>query len=151
MCADFFSVALVLSDAEAAELLGQLRGRDVEYNGNVYCEALDAVMPLITTDTPLAISPNFPAFVALDRFCAQPNGLRLLDNGAHRWLPPDELDALGHTLDRLGEAGQAEAVAMVERGGNGAQDIAAGLEALQHGLADARTTGRGLLLVCTPC
>jgi hypothetical protein len=132
----------------------KLRGCEQHYNGNVYVEPNDRdqreLFALITEGTNLAISPNFPAFVALDRFVAQPARLSLLDDRAVRYVPPPELEALGQTLEALSELDLAPAQEMLERGNNGARDVEAGLQALRGGLAAARDADLGLLLVCTP-
>lgn len=148
MSADFFSFAVPMAPAVAAPLLAALAATEHEHNGNVYLDAIELVMPYVDETTPLVLSPNFPAFVALDRF-TRPGGA-LLDRHARRWVAPTELAQLEAWIAQLragGAAALADAAEQLDRGGNGADDAAAGLAALERGVAAARAAGRGLLLL----
>jgi len=149
LSADFFSFALPLTDDEANALLARLDGSEVEYNGNVYCDVgFDEFAALVTPDTPMSMCPNFPAFVALDRFACDHV---ILGGKAHRWIPAAEVGRFRSRLDAAMASGRVDqAIAMVDRGGNAAGDIQAGLTALRAGAGEASRNGLGLLLACLP-
>lgn len=147
MSADFFSIAIPLDAEEAEARVPELAAAEEEYHGNVYVDATEEVLGWLAEDTPMSMSPNFPAFVALDRFAA---GRRLLGGHAYRWVPSDELVAFHQLVEELG-AGWEPAAVMLDRGGNGDEDLRAGLAALAAGIALAATRECGLLLVCIPC
>lgn len=152
MSADFFSMALTLSPDDAKPLLAALAGSEVEYNGNICCDTDLGVFMEALGDDPEDVSmcPNFPAFVAIDRFAAQPAGIRFLEHRAYRWISPSELQGWTETVDALAKADLSEAVAMVERGYNGVRDITQGLTVLRCAVTRARAAGHGILLVCMP-
>lgn len=151
MSADFLSFAVPLETSVAESLIPRLLATEEEYNGNVYLLAHELLIALLPQDVPLAGSPNFPVFVALDRFTTPPG--QLLGGHAVRWLPPSELDELQAFLARLAADDRASlehAASQLNRWGNGADDVEGGLAALAAGLGAARRTGRGLLLCCLP-
>jgi len=156
MSADFISIALPLDPARALPLIEICADAEVEYDGNIFVDASEDLMALVDDDVPLAISPSFAAFVALDRFAAQPAGITLLDDHAYRWVPPDELAVIASALAQLvaGTGGRDRVVAQVapylDRWGNGDQDVRIALDALDRGIASAQASGRGLLLACFP-
>jgi hypothetical protein len=146
--ADFFSFAVPMDPAVAAELLPVLAASEQECNGNVYVDDVRLVMAYIDPQTSVVLSPNFPAFVALDRFTT-PVGA-LLAGHAVRWLAAAELEGLAATVAGLragGAVALAAAAHQLDRGDNGPTDAAAGLDAIERGLGAARAAGRGLLLV----
>lgn len=147
MSADFISIALPLDAEDADALVPELAAAEQEYNGNVYVAAGDEIFGRLDQGTPLAMSPNFPAFVALDRFSA---GRRLLGGHAYRWVPFDELVALHELVEELDGTWQA-AAAMLDRIGNGERDTRAGRDALAAGIELATSLERGLLLLCILC
>jgi len=106
------------------------------------------MVELVDDATPVALTPSYPAFVALDRFTS-PAG-DIMGRHAVRWVAPDDLAGLEGCVARLragGPAALAGAVEQLDRGGNGARDVEAGLRALERGVAAARKAGWGLLLV----
>ena len=149
MSADFFSFAIPLGGAHVATLLEALRATEAEYNGNVYCDALHLVVDLVDASTPTVLSPNFPAFVALDRFTT-PTGALLERHACRAFANELELDALEAVVARLrtgGSAAIAGASEQLDRGTNGPHDAAEALSAIERGLATARKNGAGLVLV----
>lgn len=144
MSADFFSVALPLDPERVAELLPLLAEAEEEHNGNVYVDATEDLLPLLDDDSALAMSPNFPVFVAIDRFAAKN---QLLGGHAYRWIPAGELAAFHTLVEKLELPAVASAL---DRGGNGDQDASAGIEALAAGIERAASAELGLLLVCFP-
>jgi hypothetical protein len=102
---------------------------------------------MVDDATPMAMSPNFPSFVALDRFGIEPRGA-LLGGRGFRWIPRAELAAVRSLIAR------GELVAMVapqlDRWGNGEADVGNALEALERGIDLAEASGRGLLMLCIP-
>ena len=154
MSADFISIALPLDPARALGLVETCADAEVEYDGNIFIDASDELMALVDDDVPLAISPSFAAFVALDRFAAEPAGITLLDGHAYRWVPADELAVLASALAQLVAGGRDRVVAQVapylDHWGNGDHDVRIALDALDRGIASAQASGRGLLLACFP-
>lgn len=144
MSADFFSVAVPLDSERAAELLPRLAEAEEEYNGNIYVDATEKILAMLDDDTPLAMSPNFPVFVAIDRFAT---GRKLLAGHAYRWIPVEELATFHSLVETLELPAVASAL---DRGGNGDEDARKGIEALASGITRAATAKLGLLLVCVP-
>jgi hypothetical protein len=147
--ADFFSIAVVLDDADAAELLPELRAAETEYNGNVYVDMGDELIELVEEAPSPVISASFGVFVGLDRFAAD---RRLLDGHAFRWVALPELARFRALVDDVVRAagGRDAAIERVAREIGGEDDAAAGLDALYGGIDEAERVKRGLLLLCLP-
>jgi hypothetical protein len=143
MSADFFSAAMPLDADRAEELLPMLAGAEVEHDGNVYIDAAEELLGMIDPSA-LAMSPNFPVFVAIDRFAAD---RKLLGGHAYRWIPAGELAAFHSFAEKLDARAAADEL---DRWGNGGEDVATGLAALGAGIELAALGELGLLLVCFP-
>jgi hypothetical protein len=151
MSADFFSIAVPFDDADASELVPELKAAETEYNGNVFVDATDDLLYLTDQARTVVMSPNFPVFVGFDRFAAN---RKLLDGHAFRWVAPAELDRFRELLDGIVRAagGRDAAIERVAREmGSDEPDVAEGLDALTGAIDDAAQAKRGLLLVCIPC
>ena len=144
MSADFFSVAVPLDADRAEELLPMLESAEQEYKGNVYVDATEELLGLIADQTCFAMSPNFPVFVAIDRFAAN---RKLLGGHAYRWIPAGELATFHSYVEALDARAAADEI---DRWGNGTDDVATGLAALGTGIEQAARGELGLLLVCFP-
>lgn len=144
MSADFFSVAIPLDAESAEELIPMLEGAEQEHNGNVYVDATDELLGLIEDQSGFVMSPNFPVFVAIDRFAANRS---LLGGHAYRWIPAGELATFHTFVEKLDARAAADEI---DRWGNGTDDVASGLTALGNGIEQAAHRELGLLLVCFP-
>jgi hypothetical protein len=144
MSADFFSVALPLVAGAAETLVPKLAQAEKEYNGNTYVEATKEILGLVDDPSQLAMSPNFPVFVAIDRFATNRD---LLGGHAFRWIPADELATFHSFVEHLDARAAA---AHIDRWGNGARDVATGVDTLVTGIDRAANAALGLLLVCVP-
>ena len=155
MSADFFSIAVALDTRRGPTLAASFAAAETEYNGNVYVDATEDAMELAGDDDALAMSSNYPALVAIDRFAARPAGISFLENHAYRQVdstgragavPGRSYDTLIRTYGS--RASLIERVAQhLDRDDN----VGEALDGLERALARATRAKQGVLVVCVPC
>lgn len=147
MSADFFSFALAVDPAVAEREVTKLARAETAYNDNVYLDCGPETLDVLGVGA-FVMSPNFPAFVAIDRFgCAR----ALLEGHAllhvrHAGLPTwrAKWDAIRKTPN-LAQI----AFAPLDRGYNSDDTISEAVAAIERALEDAEERGRDLILACT--
>jgi hypothetical protein len=126
-----------------------LLDQEVEYNGNVYLDCgPDEVIELTGEwdEGQLSMTPNFPAFVALDRFGAN---RQLLLGHAGRLVLADELAGFAAEWKKLRAKPSlvSSAFEMVDRGFNDKSDIETAVRSIDDALATALKQRHDLALL----
>jgi len=125
---------------------------ETEYNGNVYLNCDVEQLSELAGEhlgEDVVMSPNFPVFVAIDRFGA---GRALLDGHAGRWVPSQQLAAFSTQWKAIKGRAQLvhRAAGAIDRGQDARADIEAGIAAIDAALAAAKKRKLDLALLCVP-
>ena len=150
MSADFFSFALVVSPEAAHRAAAGLARLETTYKDNVYLDcgpdALD-VLGVELGEGMFVMSPNYPAFVTLDRFGC---GRALLGGHAFRHIAHAELAAWRPKWESIRDASGFvdRVVPHLDRGGDARTDVTGAITAIDLALDDAEARGMDLVLAC---
>jgi len=150
MSADFFSIALVVDPAAARRAVDDLAQLETSHRDNVYLDCSPDALEVFGVEldeSMFAMSPNLPAFVAIDRFgCERAR----LAGRAIRHIPNAEIAAWRPQWEAMRDApGLVDRVfPHLDGGYNDETDVTAAVAAIDQALDEAEARCMDVVLVC---